>query len=248
MRLEEYLVKAKDIDKLRAHIYGVLAKDSEALKDVVLTEFVRLSKQYPNLKVSDVEDFVLSNLKISPAQTKALRTHLAQGQELLANAHADLLIDAGLSFPSVEWETVQSLHRVNFAKINQDVNKTVISHMERIFREGKGILSLEKSLRESKIVDYQARTLSRTAVAGFDNDYSVTLASEAGIELFRWSGPPAQRPICKKNLGKNFTKKQLRGASNGQGLPVITHLGGYNCQHNLLANPFATHSDSIYSL
>jgi hypothetical protein len=57
------------------------------------------------------------------------------------------------------------------------------------------------------------------------------VCEQAGIEKFLYDGMPAQRPFCKEHLGHVYTLEEIMQMDNGQGLDVLTSLGGYNCVH-----------------
>ncbi|MFA5322922.1 MAG: hypothetical protein WC373_09640, partial [Smithella sp.] len=70
-----------------------------------------------------------------------------------------------------------------------------------------------------------------TAIAQFDSAYMHEVCEQAGIEKFLYDGMPAQRPFCKEHLGHVYTLEEIMQMDNGQGLDVLTSLGGYNCVH-----------------
>lgn len=74
-----------------------------------------------------------------------------------------------------------------------------------------------------------------TSIAGMQRAVANNTAQEAGIEKFEYTGPldKVTRPFCREHVGKVYTIEKLKTLDNGQGLPVETYLGGYNCRHRL---------------
>ena len=58
-------------------------------------------------------------------------------------------------------------------------------------------------------------------------------AKEAGVERYKYDGVvnPNSRKFCKINCGKIFSMNEIMSMDNGQGLSVLSSLGGYNCTH-----------------
>lgn len=77
----------------------------------------------------------------------------------------------------------------------------------------------------------------RTGLSGLNRTITAIQAEEAGIENFLYVGPDDQktRPFCGDVLSRRsppiFSKEEISAMSNGQGLDVLTHGGGYNCRH-----------------
>ena len=83
----------------------------------------------------------------------------------------------------------------------------------------------------------EIETLSNTAIAMFDNAAHVENAKQAGVMYYLYDGAehPNTRVFCKEHLDRVYTYTELAAMSNGQGLAVVTSLGGYNCTHYLTA-------------
>lgn len=80
---------------------------------------------------------------------------------------------------------------------------------------------------------HAAETVALTARAGYDRAARVEVATEAGVERFRYAGPEPERPFCRKHFGRVYTLAELDRLSNGHGLPVRDYLGGWRCRHRL---------------
>jgi len=85
-----------------------------------------------------------------------------------------------------------------------------------------------------------ANTIINTQVAGWDNETTRSVAALAQLTHYLYFGPISDntRPFCRARVGQTFTEAELHAMDNGQGLPVIRYLGGYNCLHELIpVNP-----------
>lgn len=85
----------------------------------------------------------------------------------------------------------------------------------------------------------------RTAVSGFNQSVTNLKAEQLGFELFVYLGPEddVTRPFCECVIeggrfqgqqiegGRVYTREEIEGFDNGQGLPVFVYGGGYNCRH-----------------
>lgn len=75
----------------------------------------------------------------------------------------------------------------------------------------------------------------RTSLQGFSRAITLQQADESGLKLFLYIGPDddVTRPFCQDKVDQIFTKDEIDGWDNGQGLPANIYLGGYNCRHQL---------------
>ena len=136
---------------------------------------------------------------------------------------AEVLEGAGEGFARMEGATGERLKKVVLRAIQED-DATLGEIENRVAR----------ALSSGR---HQAFTVANTARAGFDR--AATFRSAEKIregapeeELhFKFTGPPPERPFCKKHIGRVYTEAEIRRLSNGQGLPVRSYMGGYNCRH-----------------
>ncbi|SHK67173.1 CdiA C-terminal domain-containing protein [Rhodothermus profundi] len=101
----------------------------------------------------------------------------------------------------------------------RELERTARRHLERIIRRGERYMF----------------TVANTALAGLDRIQSFSDAKQAGIQRFRYVGPPPIRRFCKEHYGKIYTLEEIKKLDNGQGLPVWIYGGGYNCRHRWVA-------------
>jgi len=81
----------------------------------------------------------------------------------------------------------------------------------------------------------RAETIANTALSQAQRAYTIEsarfLPSQEEV-LFGYDGPSSDRGFCAEILGKAFTREQIARLDNGQGLPVLTSGGGWNCRHS----------------
>ena len=73
-----------------------------------------------------------------------------------------------------------------------------------------------------------------TKASMFGRSVTAQIAEEAGLNLFLYTGPldGVTRRFCDPLVDKVVSDYQMRKLNNGQGLPVRTAGGGYNCRHS----------------
>lgn len=74
-----------------------------------------------------------------------------------------------------------------------------------------------------------------TGLQGFSRTVTMKKAKDVGFTRFKYLGPLDQvtRKFCEHVLeeGPVYTLEEIQAMDNGQGLPVMTYGGGYNCRH-----------------
>jgi len=126
-------------------------------------------------------------------------------------------------------------YQIDFSSI--DIGTTVQEEVKRAVNTGTGYNTLRAALQKRNLGFGEIETLSNTAIAMFDNAAHVENAKQAGVMYYLYDGAehPNTRIFCKEHLNRVYTYTELLAMSNGQGLAVVTSLGGYNCTHYLTA-------------
>lgn len=77
-------------------------------------------------------------------------------------------------------------------------------------------------------------TVARTQLASVGRSAQASAAAELELDLYLYTGPRdgVTRDFCRPLINKVVDEKQMRRLNNGQGLPVKTYGGGYNCRHS----------------
>lgn len=76
-----------------------------------------------------------------------------------------------------------------------------------------------------------AQTVTNTAQQQLSMLQFKITAEEAGVEKFRYSGPPPQRPICRHYYQKELTIKEINEISARLGYDFFIERGLWNCRH-----------------
>ena len=130
-----------------------------------------------------------------------------------------------------------------FAKIGGELNADIYRAVDRGLRNNLSMAEISALLkRTANFGGYRARTAARTAKMGKIRIEYLENHLKAGCREFEYAGPTGAsssadkpRKFCQEHLGKIYTVEQLLKLDNGQGLPVIIYMGGYNCRHKLKA-------------
>lgn len=83
----------------------------------------------------------------------------------------------------------------------------------------------------------QAITIGNTILAQAQRQVVVASAGPGQADdetVYVYQGPDdgVTRSFCSELIGLAFTDRQIRRLDNGQGLPVMTNGGGWNCRHS----------------
>lgn len=93
-----------------------------------------------------------------------------------------------------------------------------------------------KIKRSTRIEKRNARTLARTVEMGTVRGHKINKDISNGCRHFKYSQGPRSsmippRDFCRRHTGHIYSIKEIKGMNNGQGLPVLYYMGGYNCLH-----------------
>lgn len=74
----------------------------------------------------------------------------------------------------------------------------------------------------------------KTAISQYGRSISAAAAVAAELDHYLYTGPQdgITRAFCKPLVNKVVSSAQMSTLNNGQGLPVVTSGGGYNCRHS----------------
>lgn len=134
--------------------------------------------------------------------------------------------------------------------INQlfDLSRTrLITSIDQTYNEFKTVAYqnvISNNLPDLKTVvttvsdNLEARLPSdiNTQLAGFQRAVTLKKSDDLDLTHFLYSGGliKTSRPFCQERAGKIFTFAEAKTWDNGQGLPAIPYLGGYNCRHAIV--------------
>lgn len=134
-------------------------------------------------------------------------------------------------------EIVKAATQISYPKLEKAVLKDLIAGVQKAIALKSGPDALRHDLEGRH--GNAARTLATTSVRQFNNELTFAVSEQSGVTRFLYAGSlgPNTRPFCRRHVGKIYTMEQIEAMDNGQGLPVRSSLGGYNCTHNWVAQP-----------
>ena len=225
------------IEKIKDDMRLALEDNSGKFNAAIVRELDYLWRRYRSQALS-LEDFIwiIDQQFTIPATAKASIVNQLQESErkigeLWSQYFGDVSNVEGLS--ATDLEKMLALYQVDFPKIAKATRQTIVDEIRRTARAGQGITVLRSALKKRGLGDGETRTLANTALAQFDNSTMFEFAKEACVERYKYDGVvnPNSRKFCKINCGKIFSMNEIMSMDNGQGLSVLSSLGGYNCTH-----------------
>ena len=96
---------------------------------------------------------------------------------------------------------------------------------------GRAMSALTQRLEQSTGTQL---TQVRTQLSNYGRTVTAKAAEAYEMDLYLYTGPRdgETRSFCRPLINKVVNEKQMRQLDNGQGLPVKTSGGGYNCRHS----------------
>ncbi len=224
------------IEKIKREFQANLEKNSSKYRRAIIRQ---LDYLYRKGNTQDLQSFLESVQKYFdiPATEKALVLKaLTDAEAQITTLWDDYFAESVDLFDPIEpniFEKIQALYKVDFSQIKSDARDVITNEIRRTVRAGKGYEVLRSRLLQKSLGEAQSRTLAITALAQFDNGMMFEYAQQGGVQKFKYDGVlhPNTRAFCRAHLGKQYTLEQIRKMDNGQGLPVETSCGGYNCTH-----------------
>lgn len=176
--------------------------------------------------------------QIAERLEKLYGAELARVQELLSTTTGKRV-----SFGGADVELIETLIQYDFDAITNNVRATVGSARQIITRQivtgQRPDLNALEDLVDSRTLR-NVKTELNTAVSGFNQTMQHKKTEDLGPGRYLYAGPGPDkviRPFCSEHLGGEYTREQIAGMDNGQGLDVFIYNGGYNCRHQWLFIP-----------
>lgn len=191
----------------------------------LVRELSYLVKKHNIKDLEELTDVIQKELKVPANQQNVINDIVNRAQRKIKNVW-----DMEFARKNI-YEQVEAYYSVNFAQLSKDYRKSLMSNLKKAIDEGLNYPQFRQKLLKMKITHHHAETLANTAVAQYDNGYMHEVCAQAGIEKFRYDGMYPERPFCKRHYRKIYTRNEIEMMDNGQGLPVMTAMGGYNCVH-----------------
>lgn len=238
---------AKDIKKIiRAQIAltkketekfsGKLEKFLDRWLDDILSELddndtlnaQRLGALMTNLKARGLDDVIADVQGLYANELRRIdETYKLLGLDIPATALDENVATALVTFQAEKIETT--------VRSYVDTLRPIL--MENVLLDTRPDISALKDLAASRVYS-NVKTEIRTGLVSFNRTVNQLRASEAGLTLFFYVGPIIEntRDFCRALIEDRdppiYERSEIEGMDNGQGLPVLTFGGGYNCIHH----------------
>ncbi len=229
----------KKRDQLRAALAQDLSENAVKYRYAIMREVSLILRDYKSADIRENLDEIVNMVQQRfdiPASARNLIVESLQNyQDGIATMWDDYFDEAGVdvSMSPEDLDRMMALYQVDFAKIKADTRDVIVEELRRSARASLGYEELRNRLMKRGLGAGAANTLANTGLAQFDNAYMQEISRRAGLDSFLYDGVlhPTSRPFCKKHWGKVYTIDEIMKLDNGQGLPVLTSCGGYNCVH-----------------
>ncbi|MBU1096868.1 MAG: hypothetical protein KKB34_10340 [Bacteroidetes bacterium] len=225
----------KNIEQVKEQIRTDLYNNAPRYKQSIIRKFTGIYKGSENER--DFINNVERTFKLSNTDKGIFVAELEITKKKIAKLHDDYFsASIKQTLDQFELDKMLAAYNVSFDGIEESIKQKMIREFRASVQGGYGVDELRKKLYNSGLGWYQAATEANTAIAQFDNNYHTQTASAAGINLFLYDGTIYKsRRFCIDHIGNYYTLEELSNMDNGQGLPVETSCGGYNCVHYLTA-------------
>lgn len=226
------------------------------VRDLELENFLLRVEKIFKTSMRDIVNAANSNLtidfifKLQDLETILIDAGLNNELQRLRKTYANELIDIREQFESLGIERSSIFTALDKEAIEVLVNSD-LSNIGNSFRkiagDFKGYITrsilVQEPIKMETVLDSLDSTLARqikteinTAMANFDRSVTVKKAVDifGDNPIFEYVGvlDNLTRTFCRNLVGKQFTLKQIEQMNNGQGLPVLTNGGGWNCRHS----------------
>ncbi len=229
----------KKRNQIRAGLAQDLTDNAAKYRYAIVREVSYILRDFKSSDVADNLDEIINMIQQRfdiPASARTLIVGTLQDyQDGIATMWDDYFDEAGVdvTLSKEDLDRMMALYQVEFAKIKQDTRDVIVEELRRSARANLGYEELRSRLMKRGLGAGEANTLANTGLAQFDNAYMQEISKRAGIDEFLYDGVlhPTSRLFCKKHYGHVYTMAEILQMDNGQGLPVVTSCGGYNCVH-----------------
>ena len=227
----------RKIELLKNDLRATLEHDALKYKRAVIRQIDALWREHKN-KYGDIDrfaDFVLNNLGAPKANKFEIISELKATQLEIGEVWNDYYssLEGSSTSLGVDYEKMIAAYAVDFPEIEKTTRDFVVKTVRESAKNNHGFETMRAGLQKTALGSDRVYTLANTATAQFDNASMFEFAKQAGVGRYLYDGylQPNSRPFCVRHFKKTYTLEQINGLDNGQGLPVFTSCGGYNCTH-----------------
>jgi hypothetical protein len=199
-------------------------------------EFRQYAKDNTEIILTDFAKRLVNKMNVPASVRASIGDELQRVQLQISETWKEYFeTETGKILTDREVTNLLSSYEIDFGSI--DNAETVERLAKQAVNKGTGYNELRSELSKTSLGFSQVNTLANTAVAQFDNAVHIENAIQAGVTYYLYDGikHTNSRPFCKDRVDHVYTLDELRAMDNGQGLSVVTSLGGYNCTHYITA-------------
>lgn len=178
----------------------------------------------------------LRKFRLPPGEVAKLSKTLESAMNEIVSARSAVVKELSKA-DILEVKAAARLSFPEFKTIEKSLQRQLTATVQRAIASKAGVSALRHELKKREFP--AAKTLANTSLRQFNNELTLATAEITGTNKFLYGGPVTRmtRPFCKKHAGKIYSLAQIEQMDNGQGLPVRSSLGGYNCRHFWIAQP-----------
>lgn len=209
-----------------------IAASTEKLLAAARQEILRMLARGASLP--DVLE-ALASFRLPVSEAAKLRSMLEMEIAIATEAQRAIALHAGPgALTRASAEAARASYELTTPQIKSGIKNYLVKETRRAMASGSGASGLKRNLAaQFGTAESEMQTLANAMVAQYNNLTTFNLARTAGVKRFLYSGPvaPSTRPFCRAHAGIIFTEEEIAHMDNGQGLPVTSSCGGYNCRH-----------------
>ncbi len=183
----------------------------------------------------------LKSFRLPAAESAKLKRELRDAMDELRSAQKILGSDlSAQKIQSLSAQKMIALSNVSLPNMQRDLSDAMAREIHRSIASGAGITALRRRLENLDLPERSSpETIANTVIASYNNNITFERSKQTGTKYFEYSGPVSSgtRPFCRAHAGQIFSREEILKMNNGQGLPVMSSCGGYNCRHEWIAVP-----------
>lgn len=226
------------IEKVKDELRRNIERKAVTFRRSIIREIDRMYRELGGTRdvLERLIDLVDREFTIKLKDKKLFADELALAQRQIAelwNEYFEGELREGVQLSPGDYENLLALSQVDFPEIQDEQRDMIIQELRRAVRSDYSFDTVRSRLIKRGLSAHHASTLTNTGIAQFDNALMHEYSAQAGIEDFLYDGVLQRnsRQFCIEHLGNTYTIAQIKAMNNGQGLPVLSSLGGYNCTH-----------------
>lgn len=220
----------RQIEQYKQAVSAEIDADAQKYVRALEREVAYLQRKYEIENLENLRVAVLREFRLPSFEVRAILDIMSKTESTIGPAW-----DAFWENKKVTWTAVRARATVDFLKLRADQREVLDTALDNAVKKGFDYTAFRQEFLRAGHGYGPAKTLTNTAIAQYDNAYMSEIAQQAGVERYIYDGPVNinTRIFCRRHAGQSYTMAELRAMDNGQGLPVETALGGYNCVHYL---------------